>query len=375
MSDKQNCLIIGLTVRPLAASAKNAGFNVYTIDLFADVDMKLNSVSALKAEFDGVGFESGSLFQCVDQLDPKCKMPVIYGGGFEHNVEQLLALTERRPLWGIQPNTISQLQASKQLFESLGELGFRVPQTRFDCPGTEGNWLQKSIGGSGGLHVEYVQNGGLSSQADNYYQSFINGKIITATLNCYDELTEVVGFSEQWCAPDSCSGEFVYGGAVSIPKADLSKDMVEEIQGAIKKLAIKFKLRGLASLDMIVTEDQWYFLELNPRPSATFELHEGKSSFLFAHYKAFEGQHLPLRSLTLDGKYMAHFVIYAKHEFSVPNKFDWPNWVRDIPESREAFEPGDPVCTVYASARDSERARTLVNIRHQKLSSIIENWN
>ena len=375
MSDERNILIVGVTARPLCASAKKAGFKVYSVDMFADVDTKENSVRTLRADFDGVGLDSASLHQCVAELDPSCNMPLIYGGGFEHDPQQLLALTEERSLIGIHPNTISLLQPSEKFFDVLARNCIRVPETRFDRPGTIGTWLSKSLGGSGGLHVEYANRANLRKSELTYFQRHIEGRIITATVNCYEDETEIVGFSEQWCATDCYLGQFVYGGAVSLSESELPQEIVEDMKRAAKTLAAKFKLRGLVSLDGIMTQDRWFLLELNPRPSATFELHEGEDSFIGAHIKAFFDEPTYLRSSTLDGELNAHFVIYAQHDFRVPDGMEWPEWVRDLPAEGETFDPGDPVCTVYAKAGDSARAKTRVQTRHREMTARIKTWN
>ena len=375
MSDEQNVLIVGVTVRPLCASAKKAGFNVYSVDMFSDVDTKENSVRTRRADFDGVGLDSASLYQCVAELDPSCRMPLIYAGGFEHNPQQLLRLSESRRLFGVHPDTFPLLQPSEKFLDVLTRIGIRFPETRFDGPDSTGTWLSKSLGGSGGLHVDYANRANAGNSNSTYYQKYIDGKIITATLNCYDDQTEIVGFSEQWCADECCLGQFVYGGAVSISESELPENMVEDVSRTAKTLAAAFKLRGLASLDWVMTQDQWFLLELNPRPSATFELHEGEDSFIDAHLKAFSDEPVHLRSSTLDGEFNAHSVIYAGHEFRVPEEMEWPDWVRDLPAEGERFEPGDPVCTVFANARDSVCAKAMAHFRHKEMTSRILAWN
>ena len=76
---------------------------------------------------------------------------------------------------------------------------------------------------------------------------------------------------------------FTYGGAVSISREELPDHISCSMERAAQEIVSSFGLRGLASLDMIVNDNGWVLLEVNPRPSATFELHEGEESFLAAH--------------------------------------------------------------------------------------------
>ena len=97
-----------------------------------------------------------------------------------------------------------------------------------------------------------------------------------------------MGFSEQWCAESHSDGEFIYGGAVALSSNSLESNVRNSIENAAALLASHYQFRGLVSLDTIVQNNEWWLLEVNPRPGATFELHEGAESFLAAHCLAFQ---------------------------------------------------------------------------------------
>lgn len=367
-------LVVGITVRPLVASACKAGLNVCAIDLFNDLDTQNYSYESLAVGFDGIGLDKDELFDSIETLDPSRKLKVVYAGGFEHNPNQIAAVEENRVLLGNSATTVAKLIDIQQFSNATSALSIPTPEICFDRPKTYGVWLEKRVGGSGGLQVKYASSGYPVSSGEVYFEKFKTGRTITATVLATAKGAQVVGFSEQWCAEGHPVGDFVYGGAVSISQNDLHERLVDSIEKAANLLVWKFELLGLITLDTIVDGNEFWLLEINPRPGATFELHEGNASFFSAHCDAFEGKHRTLHSATLDGVFTAHSVIYASCAIQVPPDWAWPEWVCDRAAASEPFEPGDPVCTACAEAGDSDAARALVRRRHRQISKTISGW-
>lgn len=370
----QDCLLIGLTVRALAVSANKAGISAYALDLFSDLDTREKSVKSLAVEYDGRGLESESLFACIEQLDPSAKLPVVYAGGFEHNPSQIERIADSRQVLGHSASVLAELKSPRLFSNTVSELGIPAPRTRIGGSESSSVWLYKSAGGSGGLQVGRATEIDFERHSDIYYQEFKSGRIVTATVLCTDEQTQIVGFSEQWCAESHADGEFVYGGAVALSANSLESKIRISIENAAALLAAHYQFRGLVSLDTIVQNDEWWLLEVNPRPGATFELHEGAESFLAAHCLAFRDQSPTLKSVTRIGEFTAHSVIYAPNAFTLPSDWEWPTWVRDRAASGQSFEPGDPVCTAYATAGSSETARQMVEDRHHHIVDVISKF-
>ena len=367
----QDCLLIGLTVRSLVASAYKAGISACALDLFSDLDTQEKSVKSLAVEYDGRGLESNSLFACIEQLDPNAILPVVYAGGFEHNPCQIERIADSRQVLGNSASVLAELKSPRHFSSTVSELGVPAPRTRFERPENSSTWLYKSAGGSGGLQVRRATEIDFECHADNYYQEFKSGQIVTATVLCTDKHTQIVGFSEQWCAEAHADGEFIYGGAVALSSNSLESNIRISIENAAALLAAHYQFRGLVSLDTIVQNDEWWLLEVNPRPGATFELHEGAESFLAAHCLAFCDQSPNLKSVTNMGEFTAHSVVYASNALTLPSDWEWPMWVRDRAASGESFEPGDPVCTAYATAGSSEMARQIVEDRYHHIVDAI----
>ncbi len=374
LSDRRACLIISLTARALAASAKKADIDAYSIDLFQDLDTIRYSRKSAAVDLGTIGFESRSLFNAIEKLDPRQELPVIYGGGLEHDPNLIRRISNNRRLVCNSADVVEQICRPIQFFAYLSNLGIPHPETRFDAPGGDGIWLKKYPGSSGGIHVDYIPPHHMADSSGFYFQKYCSGRIVTATVYAHNGGAEIVGFSEQWCDESSVMPPFTYGGAVSIAREELPDHISCSMERAAQEIVSSFGLRGLASLDMIVNNNEWVLLEVNPRPSATFELHEGEESFLAAHWKAFDGEEVSLSSMTHESVFNAHAVIYASSPMRVPAEWGWPSDVRDLPASEETFQIGEPVCTVYAQAQCSALARDQVLKRHQQLCAMMEHW-
>jgi len=120
-------------------------------------------------------------------------------------------------------------------------------------------------------------------------------------------------------------------------------------------------LRGLNSLDFILTENEVLVLEINPRLTATFDLYDN----LFEHHiQGCKGILMPLSAST---KAKAHVIVYAAHHIRNPENFIWPDWVVDTP--LDTVFKNQPLCTVLASAADANAAKHLAFARASQLEA------
>ena len=372
MSDDRLCIIVGLSVRSLAVSAAKAGIGVYAIDCFADLDVDANSIRSKIADWDEIGIDSESLLKAIEKCDPQTQLPVIFGGGLEHTPSVLDQISQHRRLLGNSAETIRKVCEPKIFFAALTKLGVPHPATQFSTPVDDKTWLIKTIGGSGGTHIERYSN--QKTTSGNYFQCCLQGKTITATVLASEHDNQIVGFSEQWCSEVDEDRPFTYGGAVSIDCQQISKSLLISIKQHINDVISYFRLRGLLSFDMIIDGDSWYLLEVNPRPGFTFELHEGDDSFIGAHWDVFDAKHSELRSISLDGIFRAHYIVYASDNIRVPIDWEWPHWVTDQNRAEVSISKFEPLCTVNAENSTSESAKQMVLERHRAMTDITNDW-
>ena len=178
----------------------------------------------------------------------------------------------------------------------------------------------------------------------------------------------IIGYNAPWHAPGFEQTPFKYDGAVSLP--GMEGGLASRLTEAIQELVAALELRGLCGLDLIAdTDHRFYVLEINPRPPATFELHEGNANLFQQHLSACCGR-LPQGVQGMQNQdARAHAILYAARPIKIVEGIGWPVWARDLPMIGTSIERGAPVCTVHARARDPERARHLVIERLSWLES------
>ncbi len=372
MSDDRLCVIIGLSVRPLAMSAAKAGIGVYAIDCFADLDVDASSIKSEITVWDELGLDSESLLSAIEKSDPEVRLPVIYGGGLEHTPSVLEQISQHRCLLGNSAETVRKICDPKIFSTALTTLGVPHPATQSSPPVDDKSWLIKAAGGSGGTHIEHYSDQKLAD--GHYFQQRVQGKTISATVLAGEYGNQIVGFSEQWCSEVDEDRPFTYGGAVSIDSQKISNHTLISIKQHINDVISYFRLRGLLSFDMIIDDDSWFLLEVNPRPGFTFELHEGSGSLIGAHWNVFDTIHTEVQSISLDGIFRAHCVVYALDNIRVPTDWKWPEWVSDRNRPDVSVSKCEPLCTVNAESSSSESARKMVIGRYQEMMEITSDW-
>jgi uncharacterized protein len=360
----QAFLVAAVTGRALAASAARSGRGVVVTDCFADRDTRAlarrcRSVVAQQ----GLRFDARALLAAARELAPPGRCAgLVYGSGFEGRVRLLERLAQGRRLYGNPPAVLAAVRDIDRFCALLDRLGVRYPETRRDGPPPAApleRWLVKLPGGAGGAHVRYA--GKRRGPAGSYYQRLEPGASHSALFLADGRRATTLGFSEQWAVRARRGRPFTYGGAVG--SSVLPRAVESDIRTKLDTLVAATGLVGLNGLDFLLQGDRWLLLEVNPRPTATVELYEPDYPHgLFEwHLRACEGE-LPER-VASPRAVRAHAVVYALGPGRVGSALVFPDWCRDVPNLGTRFVPGDPVCTVHATAPDRDRAVTLVRRR------------
>jgi predicted ATP-grasp superfamily ATP-dependent carboligase len=366
--NKPSYLVAASSGRTLAASAHRAGLLVHVVDLFADRDTR----GAHTARVAGTlrdGFDPTCLVERIGQLRQSQNLEgLVVGSGFEDRPELLELLSEHCRLLGNPASTVRLVKDPAYFFGLLERLGIPYPETVQQPPADHRTgWLIKRIGAMGGDHIRLLKPGEIGKPG-YYLQRYIEGRPYSVVFLADGKGARIIGYNELWQARGFEPTPFKYGGAVSLPEMD--KGLVDKLTEAIRALVAAFELRGLCGLDLIVDADRrFYVLEINPRPPATFELHEGRVSLFQQHLCACRGR-LPDKMPAVEiPEARAHAVLYAACPIEIKEEIDWPVWASDLPTSGTSIEQGAPVCTVHARARTPEHAWRLVIERLNWLES------
>ncbi|HZF35298.1 MAG TPA: ATP-grasp domain-containing protein [Candidatus Angelobacter sp.] len=360
MAEPDIYLAVALSARALAVAARRSGRRVVVADLFGDTDTRASAEASLvvDGDFDD-GFDAAALLAAAERLAPAASPPrcgLVYGSGLEARPELLAQLAVGRRLFGNAPATVARTKNPMAFFALLDRLGLPYPAISSAPPSDPAGWLLKRIGGSGGGHVEPAREG-MGANGDRYFQRRIAGRPVGASFLADGRGALLLGFSEQWSAPDS----YRFGGLLQ--PAAISPRTAAAIPVALEALTRELGLVGLNSLDLIVDGDDFDILEVNPRPGANLDVFDGADpAGLFGlHVAACEGR-LPER-WTPPSQATAMSVLYAERALRVPRRLSWPAWVADRPAPGARIEAGAPICTVLAAAPSRAAARAAIAAR------------
>ncbi len=362
-------LIVSASGRAMAASATRAGIPVVVLDLFDDLDTRAIALASRACANARGGFSRGKLLAAVKEL-----MPVggyhacVVGSGLEGRPALLRALTKELPYAGNTPPCVQAVKEPRRFFPLLDELAIPHPEVRFSVPSAAQPWLSKRIGGAGGGHVRRASKGWPASEK-RYFQRYQAGRVMSVLFLANAQRASLVGFSEQWPEALSVHREFAYGGAASVQ--DVPDAIRANVESMVERLVRATGVRGLNGLDFLLHGDQPYVIELNPRPTATIDLHDERVSggLLQAHLDACQGN-LP-RALLPARKSRAHAVLWAPDTFRVDEGTRWPEWVTDVPLPGSVILARGPICSIHAVEDSSALAREQLRRRTSELCSML----
>lgn len=348
MAGVKKVIVIGNSVRSIACSAKRAGYTVYALDRFGDLDMQ----------------QCANKTKIIENMDEKelernigsfgGADAVILGPGFEHlKFENALNNTE---------NIMEEAGNKSKLPKKLNMMGIPHPDTLplDKAYGMRFPLMVKPKSGSGGMKNFIVRDieemdlfRGKKDSNEFIAQEFIEGIPCSASVISTGEEAEVVAVNEQLIGIRRLTRlPFAYCGNVT-PFQTKSREEIEEYA---KQIAIEFKLRGSNGIDFMVTDKGVYVIEVNPRFQGsidTVELSTGLNIFN-AHIRSFSGELPKLRGIRC---FAAKNIIYADKKFKINRevsdtliKYMNKGKAADIPRSGQEVLPNEPVTTILATA-------------------------
>jgi predicted ATP-grasp superfamily ATP-dependent carboligase len=292
----------------------------------------------------------------------------VCGTGFEYRPQMLARLTQRFRLYGNDAETVARVKDPERFAGACRRCGVPFPEISLSPPARDG-FVAKRRGGSGGAHITGASQG--AARGDIYYQARVPGEPVSALLLANGVSAIVLGFSAQWASP-AAGQPFRYGGAVR--PANLPPDVAARLETAACRLAAELSLTGLNSADFIVDGNDFWIVEINPRPGATLDIFEDSSgASLFALHMAACAGTLVDEALRLEGA-RASAICYAARDITTPKLFAWPDWAADRPNGGLAIKAGEPLCTVHAGAATAADARALTDERLALVHTWTDPW-
>lgn len=372
--DQPRVLLLGASCRAMATSARRAGWTPLCADSFCDRDLYAPGGSVRIRDY------PSSINDDLAQLraDAWC-----YTGGLENEPEIIASLEGQSgrlgPLWGVAANALLGCRDPFRVAALWRACGLSVPELLpVDCPPPrDGNWLIKPVRGSGGWLIKkwidrsHQVSGEVELLPGNvYFQRQIPGEsfsalfLVTPKPGCKSPVIQLVAISQQILGP----GTFRFAGAIT--PVELPESALEQVELALRVVADTSRLTGLIGVDFLFDGARVWPLEINPRYTASVEVVElsRQLPLLAWHQAACEGRDasdLPLPQLGSQPQIVGKQIVYARqpcvlvaepatNEFE--SGYEIPA-VADISPAGTEVNIGDPVCTVFASARSVATCR------------------
>ncbi|MCS6877822.1 MAG: ATP-grasp domain-containing protein [Geminicoccaceae bacterium] len=355
-------LIVALSGRALAQSARRAGFVPIVLDRFADLDTREVAELALRIPPGRAGpLASGALSRAARGVAPP-PVPLLVGGGLEGRPRLLAALARGRELLGNPPATVARAVDPFALCELCRALDVPFPETRAELPAERRGWLVKRAGAGGGWHVRPAEAVDRPHPLD-YVQRRVPGRPVSILLLGDGRRVLALLASEQWNtgAPPHFKGV--------LAPAPLDEDSRARLARAAVAVGTALGLRGLASADFLLDEDgSFHLLEINPRPGGSLEAAEAAlaTNLVALHVAACRGR-LPERPLRPEGGFRGTAIVRADRDLLVPEGFVWPEWAGDRTPPGTRISAGRPLATVRAGGDDARAVRRALAERERLL--------
>lgn len=372
----RSVLLCGASVRSLAESAISAGLRPICADFFEDADL-MHLLSRGRGRFAGRLDSFSDLPQMTHSV--RRSIPLLWAGGLENHTDILRTIASRRPVIGANPDLIDRLRNPVTLGNWLTEAGLHVPRLATDAiADPDCLWLRKPIASSGGFGIRAVSQSTSNSStnelpdSDEYLQEYVDGVSMSAVL-CSDEHgIELFGTSLQLIGwPSLGASGFRFCG--NIGPIDPGESVTRQVLTAAKIIVEKSGLIGVFGIDFILSQSRAWFLEVNPRPTASHMLYEpqglrgGQSGNLIRRHLAAFGWRTtnsaleytgPLKSRPAERLTSARLIIWAESIFKVPRNPEpkiitgssLQMRVTDVPIPGSVIPAGSPICSVQMSA-------------------------
>lgn len=413
MVEKLNSvLVVGFNTRPLAYSLNKAGYKVYAVDFFGDLDLYpyVEDYLIVMKELSGnynLLKEKYSKFIAEFTLRLHRKYHdikfLLIGSGLDDAYEgRKLILDEIKNFDTISVNnslkTIKRSRNIEYLFEFLTSQGYQVPlYYTFEKFQLKKYFIEypsilkkkRSAGGKNVFKIEDERNlisltkileKKILIPSEWMIQEFIEGIPVSCTVISDGKECEIISINRQIIGEKFLNSpkEFMYCGN-TVP-AGLSREEEQIISEISIILTKELGLKGINGFDFVLKDHYPYLMECNPRIPGSIRASESvlNLNLLDLHIKSFIPKEwkniIKLIKSTIPKTYVTKLVFFAPKDIekSLLPKINDLEFVHDKSEPIKNVLKGEPLCTVlYEAGNFSESfngAKKIVN----KINRIIE---
>lgn len=395
-------MLISASGRALAASAEKAGYAFDVFDYFADAD--LLQICRLSPEYQNRAFRISAPDELLAITDFSRYEGAIIGGGFENQIHLVRYLESKLKLFGTPAAELERLNSVSSLSDisdCCDEANARFPITVLAPPPADTGkiWLRKDMSGSGGRHVRVLDShrdldsNSVRFKPSTIFQEKVSGDSVSALFvgrpsesdtpltrgptGSARPVCQFIGCTEQLVGdPRLGAAPFSYCGSVGPIELPLAQKRIIERLG--NRLTEKFGLRGFFGIDLIISPESVWLVDINPRITASAELFEGgldwgnteHPSIVSIQVASCLGQSVP--ATPNDGKYRAKGILFCKSADGItidqgvfnPLMEQYASSseraqcsIADIPNLNTHIAFGEPVLTVFSQANSPAKAK------------------
>ncbi len=295
-------LVIGVNTRHIACSASRAGYTVYTLGRFNDVDLKACSDRSVIHDMPDVHDldlpELIPLFRTLLPVDF-----IVLGPGFEHLGNWVEEITGNVPVLNNPPHIFTNISDKAWLAKKLKILNLPHPFTvPLDSLKTPEDWtggypaIIKPRFGAGGMEnrlvidlkdLEMTMN--VLDSGQYLLQEYIKGTVTSVSIISTGKQAVAIAVNEQLAVIDTLTGmPFAYCGNITPYMSEYNDWMRVTSMNLAKELA----LVGSNGVDFIITDKGPVVLEVNPRFQGSIDTVERSTglNIFRLHHGSFQGK-------------------------------------------------------------------------------------
>ncbi|MFX1337071.1 MAG: ATP-grasp domain-containing protein [Promethearchaeota archaeon] len=381
-------LVVGFNIRPLAYSLNKAGYEVFAVDFFGDLDLYpsvtdcLIVIKQLNTQYNMLK-EKYHLFLADFTFDMLRKYPqienLIIGSGlddaFEEREKILKEIDKNQYYIRNLNNSIQALKKARNIEYVYGILTskeYKVPLTlSYEDPKLEDLKIQfpfvmKKKTGAGGVNVYKIEDKSKLSlflkiqetkdfkASEWLIQEYMEGIPVSCTTISNGKETLIISINRQIIGEKfvNTPKEFMYCGNV-VPANLFNRDkiLISEIS---QTLANELKLRGINGFDFVLKDHYPYLMEINPRIPGSIRVSESalNLNLLDLHIKSFDKAEWKYVKEVINAAHPKVFatklIMFAPKDIDKTHLMMINNLehVHDKSELSSKILKGDPICTV-----------------------------
>ncbi len=376
----ENILIVGTDVANLASSTNRAGYNVFSVDFFGDLDLREACFESLSIAEHVQGkvfprfsdeYDPRTLVSLAEELTSRQQIDgILLSSGLEDFPFLLTELAEQAPIIGNSPETINGVRDRSLFFHELKRLGVSFPITELASDLLEAKNKARDIGypvvmkpsvGFGGVGIRVIDSKSKIEDAFNQVskhsekiliQELVIGEHASSSVISTRNDARALTVNEQILGATEL-GQFEPFGYCGNLVPISTPDSIKYCRSVAEKVVSHFGLVGSNGVDFVISEDTPFVIEVNPRFQGTLECVERvlDINLVEAHINACIEDRIPLALEAIC--FCTRLILFAPFRCIVPDLTNL-DFVRDIPLPNIIVQKGEPLCSIVTGDKSGE---------------------